>query len=262
MRIRATKPEFWRSRRIASVEWEARFVLKGLESYVDDNGVGKDDHELIVSDLFSRDLAREPSRTLKRVQVAVDSLFEAGLVHRYAVDGTDYLFIAWWDSTQYINRPSKGRFPRPDGTFEYGESEIGMALKSPQEPSSNFSAGTGEQGNRGTVSTSKIAGAIVDEQRPEIEALCERLAAAIEANGSARPSITKGWRDAARLMLDKDARTVEQVQWIIDWCQRDEFWRANVLSMPTLRRQFDKMRLRAVPESSAKPKHDPDWALA
>lgn len=108
-------------------------------------------------------------------------------------------------------------------------------------------------------STSAVA---ADEQRPEIEALCERLAAAIEANGSARPNITKGWRDAARLMLDKDARTVDQIQWIIDWCQHDEFWRANVLSMPTLRKQFDKMRLRAVPESSARPKHDPDWALA
>jgi hypothetical protein len=150
MRIRSTKPEFWRSRRIASVEWEVRFVLKGLESYVDDNGVGKDDLELIVGDIFSRDLVREPSRTLKRVQEAVDTLFAAGLIHRYDHDGTDLLYISWWDSTQYINRPSKGRLPRPDGTFEYGESAIGGPDLSPQEPSSNFSAGTGEQGNRGT----------------------------------------------------------------------------------------------------------------
>jgi hypothetical protein len=150
VRIRSTKPEFWRSRRIAEVDWETRFVLKGLESYVDDNGVGKDDVELIVSDIFSRDLVREPSRTLKRVQVAVDTLFRAGLIHRYTVHGTDLLYISWWEQIQYINRPSKGRFCRPDGTFEYGESEIGSSLLSPQEPSSSFSAGTGEQGNRGT----------------------------------------------------------------------------------------------------------------
>lgn len=153
MRIRSTKPEFWRSKRIAVVDWETRFVLKGLESYVDDNGVGKDDLELIVTDLFSRDVIREPSRTFKRVQVAVNTLSEAGLVWRYEVDGTDLLYVSWWDSTQYINRPSKGRLRRPDGTLEYGESEIGSSLKSPQEPSSNFSAGTGEQGIRGTVTS-------------------------------------------------------------------------------------------------------------
>ena len=27
MRIRSTKPEFWKSRRIASVDWDARLVL-------------------------------------------------------------------------------------------------------------------------------------------------------------------------------------------------------------------------------------------
>ena len=150
MRIRSTKPEFWRSRRIAEVDWETRFVLKGLESYVDDNGVGKDDLELIVGDIFSRDLVREPSRTLKRVQTALERLTEAGLVHRYEVDGTDLLYLSWWDTTQYINRPSKGRFRRPDGTLQYGESEIGIADLSPQEPSRALSAGTGEQGIRGS----------------------------------------------------------------------------------------------------------------
>jgi len=59
MRIRSTKPEFWKSRRITSVSWDARLVLKGLESYVDDNGVGVDDIELIAT--CSRTLAR-PSR--------------------------------------------------------------------------------------------------------------------------------------------------------------------------------------------------------
>lgn len=153
MRIRSTKPEFWRSRRIAEVDWEARFILKGLESYVDDNGVGKDDLELIVGDLFSRDLVRDPSGTLKRVQEAIQRLHAAGLVHRYSDDGTDLLFVAFWESVQYINRPTKGRFRRPDGTFNYGESQIGSSLKSPQEDSRGFSAGSGDQGIRGSGDT-------------------------------------------------------------------------------------------------------------
>lgn len=71
MRIRSTKPEFWRSERIASVNWDARLVLKGLESYVDDNGVGVDDIALIVTDVFPRDMLASPRETVARVSEAI-----------------------------------------------------------------------------------------------------------------------------------------------------------------------------------------------
>lgn len=150
MRIRGTKPEFWRSRRIAAVDWEDRFVLKGLESYVDDNGVGKDDIELIVGDLFQRDLVREPSRTLARVSEAISRLHQAGLVWRYEVDGTRLLYISFWESAQRVDKPQAGRFPRPDGTMNYKDSVIGESFARPRESSRNLAPGTGEQGNRGT----------------------------------------------------------------------------------------------------------------
>src|SRR5690606_15527470 len=71
VRIRSTKPEFWRSERIAALSWDARLVLKGLESYVDDNGVGKDDISLIVTDVFPRDLVASPRETVARVSEAI-----------------------------------------------------------------------------------------------------------------------------------------------------------------------------------------------
>lgn len=150
MRIRSTKPEFWRSERIASVSWDARLVLKGLESYVDDNGVGKDDLALIVGDLFQRDLVREPSRTLARVSEALTELHQAGLLWRYDADGTALLFVAFWESVQRVDKPQAGRFPRPDGTRNYKDSEIRESVATPREPSRALAPGTGEQGNRGT----------------------------------------------------------------------------------------------------------------
>ncbi|MGN6200001.1 hypothetical protein [Humibacter sp.] len=153
MRIRSTKPEFWRSERIASVSWDARLVLKGLESYVDDNGVGKDDMALIIGDLFQRDLIREPSRTFARVSEAISELQNAGLVHRYASDHTDLLFVSFWESVQRVDKPQAGRFPRPDGTFNYKDSIIREPVANPREPSRTFAPGTGEQGNRGTDTT-------------------------------------------------------------------------------------------------------------
>lgn len=81
--------------------------------------------------------------------------------------------------------------------------------------------------------------------RQDVERICNALADEIEANGSKRPNVTKGWRDAARLMLDKDGRTEAEILGAIAWCQADEFWRANVLSLPKLREKYDQLRLQA-----------------
>jgi hypothetical protein len=83
------------------------------------------------------------------------------------------------------------------------------------------------------------------EPRPDVDALCAHLADLIEANGSRRPTITAKWRTDCRLLLDRDKRTEDQVRKAIDWCQGDPFWRGVVLSMPTLRKQYDKLRLAA-----------------
>lgn len=147
MRIRSTKPEFWRSRRIASVNWDARLVLKGLESYVDDNGVGVDDIELIVANVFPRDMFASPRETVARVSEAISHLQHAGLVWRYASESDSLLYVAFWEDIQRIDKPGKGRYPRPDGTFDYRASSIRESVASPPEV---LAPGTGEQGNRGT----------------------------------------------------------------------------------------------------------------
>ena len=84
-----------------------------------------------------------------------------------------------------------------------------------------------------------------EQTRPEVEDLCRHLADRIEANGCKRPTITKKWRQAARLMLDTDGRTPDNIRAAIDWCQDDEFWRANILSMPKLRQRYDQLSLAA-----------------
>lgn len=80
---------------------------------------------------------------------------------------------------------------------------------------------------------------------PNVIRLCDYLADRIAANGSKRPTVTKRWHDSARLLLTRDGRTLEQARWLIDWCQTDDFWRGNVLSMPKFREKFDQMRLQA-----------------
>ena len=89
------------------------------------------------------------------------------------------------------------------------------------------------------------AGADAAIVRPEVDRLCELLADLIEGNGSKRPVVTARWRTACRLMLDADKRTEAQIEKAMRWCQADEFWRPNILSMPKLREKYDQLRLAA-----------------
>ena len=154
MRIRSTKPEFWRSRTVASVSWDARLVLKGLESYVDDNGVGKDDVALIVGDIFPRDMFANPRETVARVSEAISHLHRAGLLWRYEVDGLRLLYVSNWESIQRVDKAQNGRLPRPDGTMDYKSSIIRESVANVPEV---LAPGTEEQGNRGAGEQTTIA---------------------------------------------------------------------------------------------------------
>lgn len=150
MRIRSTKPEFWRSKLIASVSWDARLVLKALESYVDDNGVGEFDVNVLAGDCFLHDLIREPSLLLARLSEAISHLHQAGLVWLYEGNGRNLLYVSFWETVQRIDKPQAGRNPRPDGTFNYKDSIIRESVATPREESLLLAPGTEEQGNRGT----------------------------------------------------------------------------------------------------------------
>ena len=55
--------------------------------------------------------------------------------------------------------------------------------------------------------------------------------------------MSKKWLDAARLMVDSDGRDPHEARALIEWSCRDSFWASNILSMPTFRSQYDKLRL-------------------
>ena len=114
MRIRSTKPEFWRSRDISRLSIPTRLLFMGIWSYVDDNGVGRDELALIAADLFAHDLSRDPTETLRMVSTGLTDLEEGGLIVRYEVDGQPLLYVCKWDKHQRIQNPGKARWSRPE----------------------------------------------------------------------------------------------------------------------------------------------------
>ena len=88
-------------------------------------------------------------------------------------------------------------------------------------------------------------------ERPDVEAICAHMADSVADRTGRRPRITKKWRDAARLMIDRDGRTPDQIHATIDWVARSEFWRSNILGVPKLREKWDTLNLQA--ERGARP---------
>lgn len=138
------------------------------------------------------------------------------------------------------------------GVFRSGRSgQLPGHSRDSREPSRNSRAwnrGTGEQRNRGTEeqgnrsSSSEVADATT---RPEIDSLLDLLDERIRQNGAKVPSRTKRNWDAARLLIDRDKRTPEQIATAINWATNDEFWRSNILSMSKLREKYEQLRMAA-----------------
>lgn len=94
--------------------------------------------------------------------------------------------------------------------------------------------------------------------RDDVEQVCGRLQERMIGNGCKPPTITKAWRDSARLLLDRDQRPLNEVLYVLDWSQNDTFWRKNIHSLPTFREKYDRLRMSAQEHSQRSPQSNID----
>lgn len=252
MRIRSVKPDFWHSEEVTAVPREVRLLLIGLSSYVDDNGVGIDDYRLVAAKLFPleddqneiREYIREGLATLQRVL----------LITRYEVDGKRYLFVNNFDAEQRVDKPNKPRYPRPvppgkpptSGNTETAPefSEVSRDPRETPAPGVVEKRRIGEREEDSLRSSSPSAIETADPPRDDVDQLCARLRDRVTDNG-AKATITRKWRTAARLLLDRDKRELDQALRLIDWATAHQFWSSNILSMPKFREKYDQLLMQA-----------------
>ncbi|MGP9682051.1 hypothetical protein [Brachybacterium sp. AOP3-A1-3] len=252
-RIRSIKPEFWDSPSTANASPWARLLFIAMWNWADDYGRGTANIKELEGFAFPNDdTFTDRHGNTVQFRALVAEVAECFGVLFYEADNRPYYAIPTWEEHQRNERRAKqSKYPDPPTSPQASTTNGNMhgisateERKVTEAPRSS-GTGTGEQRNRGTeeqTSSSEVATAPI---RPEIEALCTLLADLVEQNGSKRPTITQKWRDAARLMLDRDGRTPEQIAYLIRWAQADEFWRSNIQSMPKLRDKFDQLRLKA-----------------
>lgn len=224
-------------RRTGRMAAPAKLILILLASYASPEG----------TDAFPsvRSLADSTGLSERAVQYTLDALVEHGTIRRTPHPlhrdetiargdrrPTSYDLLAMQRGAKsrrhgVQSRPPRGAKSTGSGVQSRGEAIEGLTPVEPKpEPSS-----------------SEVAAATPDPPlRPDVDQLCHLLHQLITANGS-KAAIGQKWRDDARLLLDRDNRPLAEALDLIRWCQADPFWRTNILSMPTFRKQYDKLRL-------------------
>jgi len=60
-------------------------------------------------------------------------------------------------------------------------------------------------------------------------------------NPQAKKPNLQTWASQIDLMLRVDNRTADEIRSVIEWCQRDDFWKCNILSVKKLREKYDQL---------------------
>lgn len=128
-RKRMVSPELLTSLTVGSISVRARFAFVALWMYVDDAGRGVDNAALIKSHTWALD-----DYSVKHTAQDLAAMEGAGLIHRYACGGSNYLHIPAWHDWQKPQHPTPTKnCPCPiheaDVTALFHET-----LSSPHEP--------------------------------------------------------------------------------------------------------------------------------
>jgi predicted phage replisome organizer len=67
-------------------------------------------------------------------------------------------------------------------------------------------------------------------------------------NPEARKPNFQTWANDIRLMMEIEKRKPDQIRNMIEWCQKDSFWKTNILSAKKLRDKYDQLRVKALEE--------------
>lgn len=135
----------------------------------------------------------------------------------------------------------KADIPRSEPAAKLTSGQIGRAISS--SPSENYERETSSSRPQ-LKPTTKPADA---PPREDVDQLCDRLLQwLIKKDYRQRPSsVSHGWRDAARKLLDLDEVPLQEAVDVLDWSQRDPFWHQNINSMAKFREKYGDLEMKS-----------------
>ena len=260
-RIRTIKPEFFTSPDTAKASVEARLFYIALWCWADDWGIGEANLNALLGFAFPE----SDEKTRKEVQSLCKEVFNTYGTVFYQNNGRHFYQILSWDDHQKTQRKAKRKNPThddPESTPDmriYSEqevSEIKQGTSESMQGNDRYGTGEKEQGKGNSVLVSDFS----DEKprreklpepdpafqedgelRKDVATILDRIDNHCAEHDFKEPARTKQNIAAARLMLDKDGRTLDQIIWLVDWVTSNSFWAPNIRSAAKLREKFDQL---------------------
>ncbi|MFJ7941557.1 hypothetical protein ACIQYG_24210 [Peribacillus sp. NPDC096622] len=130
--------------------------------------------------------------------------------------------------------------------YQNNENELTSSLtRSQQAPNKQVTPNKNDKKIKNENEIKKFKSESYDEESVPYK-LSLRLLKKIKVNspGFKEPNLQK-WSHDFRLMMERDKRSKEQIAYLIDWCQKDSFWKSTILSPAKLRKQFDQLAIKA-----------------
>lgn len=189
-------------------------------------------------------IAEESGLSERTVRTMLKSLEEIGVVERRVRRGVEGKSTSRTDAYTL----------HPNGRDE-GPATVAGRSKGP----ANGGQGSGNQAqvaplievDREEVDRDTSNGfAVLPTTSNDVVRLCDLLAEAVRANGHKVGVVGQTWHAACDRLIRLDGYTPHQVEWIIRWATSDEFWAANIRSMPTLREKFSTLVAQAKRKAS------------
>ena len=209
------------SKKINAISEGAENLYYRIYVNTDDFGLFHADPKILKGQIY----------TLRSISVAtigkrLDELIEIGLIKIYEIDGERYLEIVGFEKHQTFRKDyvRKHEYPKPS-TKSY--EPVRSRTKSPT--------------NINKIKLNQIKTSC-SEKHSELAALLEsKIKERIPKHRFVGKDYLKKWANVFRLMEEKEEATISEIEELIIWISKDDFWYKNILSGEKLRKQFGRL---------------------
>ena len=219
----------------------ARLLYSWLIPHLDINGCFSGDAQVLNGKIFTR-----LKKSTKTIESYLQDMEEVKLIVRYEVNGDVFLHSPDFVDKQPSlnpNKEAKPVIPMPTPELIKSYSILSQELLSTskvKESKSKVKESKSlclEKFQDEDIRLTQLLIDLMQENDPKsyiIKSLTERR--------------QEDWINQCRLLREKDERSEREIEMIIRWSQQDDFWKGNILSMATLRKQFSQLWLKAKKE--------------
>lgn len=238
--------KIWSSTQFASLTDRAKILFVGMITLADDDGRIIANASYLRGQIFSFDEEMEIS-DIKEARLEIEN---KNLIEVYEVDGVDYIQHPNWKKYQVIRADlyTPSTLPDRNGsvTKPLRVRNEAVTKKTPKLSKDKLS----KDKNKSEVEKSNIIGFT-----PRDMEMVDLLISLIQTNSPEWQM--KGNKDTWAEHINKlhrlDGRTYEQIEYMIRWVQKSDFWWKNILSTSKLREKFNGL----IPKVQAKTNNDP-----